>query len=87
MQTIEIYFEGKSYTLELYTSRIENKNVYTVLVEEPELVPFTGRVISYMRDASSTMDAVSFSSEKTPFKGRLKAVIAQAIEKKVRVNA
>lgn len=84
MQTIDVKFNGKTYTMELYTSKIENKNVYTVLVEEPELVPITGRVISYMRDASSTIEAVSFASEKTPYKGRLKAAIAQAIENKVR---
>jgi hypothetical protein len=83
MQTIEIDFEGKSYTLELYTSKIGNKNVYTVLVEEPDLVHITGRVISYLRNASSPLEAVRFASERTPFKGRLKTVIAQAIEKKV----
>lgn len=87
MQTIDIHFEGKTYKMELYTSKIENKNVYTVLVEDPELVPLTGRVISYMRDASSPLEAVSFSSEKTPFKGRLKATIAQAIEKKVKTTS
>ena len=70
--------------MELYTSRIESKNVYTVLVEDPDLVPITGRVISYMRDASSPLEAVSFASEKTPYKGKLKAEIAQAIEKKVK---
>ena len=84
MQTIDIHFEGKTYRMELYTSRIENKNVYTVLVEDPDLVPITGRVISYMKDASSTIEAVSFASEKTPFKGKLKTIIAQAIEKKVK---
>lgn len=87
MQTIDINFEGKSYTLELYTSKIGNKNVYTVLVEEPELVPLTGRVISYLSNASTPLEAVRFASEKTPFKGKLKMAIAQAIEKKVQTTA
>lgn len=84
MKTIEILFEGKTYTLEVFSSRIEDKNVYTVLVEDPELIPHTGRVISYLSDATSPLQAVLFSSEKTPFKGRLKAAIARAIEKKVK---
>ena len=85
MQTITVSFEGKSYKLELHTSVIGDKNVYTILVDDPKLIPFTGRVISYLSEADrSKHQSVVFSSEKAPFKGRLKAVIAQAIDEYIK---
>ena len=88
MQTIVVQFEGHSYELELYTTVIGNKNVYTVLVDDPALVPVTGRVISYLSEVDANVHhSVFFSSEKTPFKGRLKEAIAHAIDEQVKLKS
>lgn len=85
MQMITINFEGRQYEMELYTSVVGEKNVYTVLVSDPELIIITGRVISYLSDINGSLkNSVIFSSDKEPFKGRLKATIASAIKEEVK---